>query len=88
MYLTVVYNRAKNEKNPCSGFGEKFKKHHFLTLVLDYLRTMNFFQKLGPVTFLHVCYLTFMQNFRKILRTAFEEIYNGRMDGQTNMGYY
>ena len=61
----------KMKKNHLSGFGAKTS---FLTLILDYLGIKNFFQKSGSTTFLHLWYLTFIQNFRKILRAVFEQI--------------
>ena len=54
-----------------------------MTLIPDYLRIRIFFQKSGSVTFVHLWYLTFMQNSRKILRAVFEQNYNGWTDGLT-----
>ena len=64
-------------------FWRKIKKSQFFTLIMDYLRIKNFFQKSGSVTFLYLWYLIFKQNFRTIPRAVFEENYDGRMDGHT-----
>ena len=87
-----LINRHKNEKKSLELLLRNIQQTSFLTLILDYLRIKNFLQKSGSVTFLHLWYLTIMQNLRKILGAVFEKNHNGRTDRRlherTNTGNY
>ena len=90
-YIYCILHSCKILEKSLEQFLRRIQKHYFLKLIPDYLKTKikNFSQKFGSVTFLHLWYLTFMQNFREILKAVLRKTRTDTWtDRRTDMGHY